>query len=183
MALSICCLREKNACLKDLQSRYEGYDNYFTLKRHYSGVFTKSPGRKYVDGTVSYIDDVDTDLFSVHELDDMDRELGYKGEQTLYYPLCIPEFPLDYGLLPLGNDQDVLKLVSYVPKHRLVKVYIEIGQTRVASYFKSSSKVVIDELEPESVSPELNRKKPCRREVGSCSKKLELDHPANHVVD
>nr|KAJ0191861.1 hypothetical protein LSAT_V11C800403850 [Lactuca sativa] len=99
----------------------------------------------------------------------MVRELGYKGVQTLYYHFCIPKFPLDYGLLPLGNDQDVLKLVSYVPKHRLVKVYIEIGQTR--------------ELEPESVSPELNRKKPCRIEVGSCSKKLELDHPANHVVD
>ena len=129
------------------------------MKRHYSGVFTKSPGRKYVDGTVSYVDDVDTDLFSVHELDDMVRELGYKGEQTLYYHFCIPEFPLDYGLLPLGNDQDVLKLVSYVPKHRLVKVYIEIGQTRVASYFKSPSKVVIEELELESVSPELNRQK------------------------
>nr|KAJ0207725.1 hypothetical protein LSAT_V11C500268550 [Lactuca sativa] len=65
----------------------------------------------------------------------------------------------------------------------LVKVYIEIGQTRVASYFKSPSKVVIEELELESVSPELNRKKPCRREVGSCCKKPDLDHPANHVVD
>nr|KAJ0212180.1 hypothetical protein LSAT_V11C400158540 [Lactuca sativa] len=129
-----------------MKTTVEGYDNYFTLKIHYSGVFTKSPGRKYVDGTVSYVDDVDTDLFSVHELDDMVRELGYKGEQTLYYHFCIPEFPLDYGLLPLGNDQDVLKLISYVPKHRLVKVYIEIGQTRVASYFKSPSKVVIEEL-------------------------------------
>ena len=63
----------------------EGYENYFTLKIHYSGVFTKAPGRKYVDGVVAYVDDVDTDLFSVHELDDMVRELGYKTEQTLYY--------------------------------------------------------------------------------------------------
>nr|KAJ0222499.1 hypothetical protein LSAT_V11C200090120 [Lactuca sativa] len=49
----------------------EGYENYFTLKIHYSGVFTKAPGRKYVDGVVAYVDYVDTDLFSVHELDDM----------------------------------------------------------------------------------------------------------------
>ena len=63
----------------------EGYENYFTLKIHYSGVFTKAPGRKYVDGVVAYVDYVDTDLFSVHELDDMVRELGYKTEQTLYY--------------------------------------------------------------------------------------------------
>nr|KAJ0211834.1 hypothetical protein LSAT_V11C400205990 [Lactuca sativa] len=147
MVLSIWCFRAKKCVLEGLVIEIRG-------------VFTKSPGGKYIDGTVSYIDDVDTDLFSVDELDDMVRELGYKG-----------------------NDQDVLKLVSYVPKHRLVKVYIEIGQTRVASYFKSPSKVVIKELEPESVSPELNRKEPCRREVGSCSKKLELEPPANHVVD
>nr|KAJ0196128.1 hypothetical protein LSAT_V11C700353450 [Lactuca sativa] len=157
----------------------KGYENYFTLKIHYSGVFTKAPGRKYVDGVVAYVDYVDTDLFSVHELDDMVRELGYKTEQTLYYHFCIPEYPLDYGLMPLGNDQDVLKMVSYVPKHRLIRVYIETGQTRVASYYKSPSKVVIEELEPDSVSPEMNRKKPCRREAGSCSRKLDLNKSMN----
>nr|KAJ0211156.1 hypothetical protein LSAT_V11C400183650 [Lactuca sativa] len=122
MVLSIWCFREKIATVQDLGKRYEGYDNYFTLKIHYS----------------------------VHELDDMVRELRYKTEQTLYYHLCIPEYPLEYGLMTLGNDQDVLKMVSYVPKHRLIRVYIETGQTRVASYYKSPSKVVIEELEPDS---------------------------------
>nr|KAJ0202464.1 hypothetical protein LSAT_V11C600303020 [Lactuca sativa] len=136
-------------------------------KVHYNGIFTKAPGRKYIDGIVAYVDDVDTDLFSVHELDDMVRELGYKTEQTLYYQFCIPEYPLDYGLMCLGNDQDVLKMVSYVPKHRLIMVYIENGQTRVLSYYKSPSKVVIEELELDSVSSEINRKKPSRREAGS----------------
>ena len=82
----------------------KGYDNYLTLKIHYSGIFTKSPGRKYIDGTVSYVDDVDIDLFSIHELDDMVRELGYKGEHIVYYHLCILKFPSDYELLPLCND-------------------------------------------------------------------------------
>nr|KAJ0208863.1 hypothetical protein LSAT_V11C400226030 [Lactuca sativa] len=179
MVLSIWCFREKFVTMEDLGKTYEGYDNYFTLKIHYSGVFTKAPGRKYVDGVVAYVDYVDTDLFSVHELNDMVRELGYKTEQTLYYHFCIPEYPLDYGLMPLGNDQDVLKMVSYVPKHRLIRVYIETGQTRVASYYKSLSKVVIEELEPDSVSPEMNRKKPCRREAGSCSRKLDLNKSMN----
>nr|KAJ0209013.1 hypothetical protein LSAT_V11C400187450 [Lactuca sativa] len=34
-----------------------------------------------------------------------------------------------------------------------------------------------------SVSRELNRKKHCKREVGSCSRKLDLNHPVNYVVD
>ncbi|CAI9276085.1 unnamed protein product [Lactuca saligna] len=72
MVLSIWCFQEKFVTVEDLGKRYEGYDNYFTLKIHYSGVFTKAPGRKYVDGVVAYVDDVDTDLFSVHELDDME---------------------------------------------------------------------------------------------------------------
>ncbi|XP_052625000.1 uncharacterized protein LOC111916210 [Lactuca sativa] len=144
MVLSIWCFREKFVTVEDLGKTYEGYDNYFTLKIHYSGVFTKAPGRKYVDGVVAYVDYVDIDLFSVHELDDMVRELGYKTEQTLYYHFCIPEYPLDYGLMPLGNDQDVLKM-----------------------------------LEPDSVSPEMNRKKPCRREARSCSRKLDLNKSMN----
>nr|KAJ0202104.1 hypothetical protein LSAT_V11C600331030 [Lactuca sativa] len=167
--------------LKELQwcYQYEGYDNYFTLRIHYSGVFTKAPGRKYVDGVVAYVDDVDTDLFSVHELDEMVRELGYKTEQTLYYHFCILEYPLDYGLMLLRNDQDILKMVSYVPKHRLIRVYIETGQKRVASYYKSPSKVIIEELKPDSVSLEMNRKKPCKREAGSCSRKLDLNKSMN----
>nr|KAJ0208364.1 hypothetical protein LSAT_V11C500257080 [Lactuca sativa] len=115
----------------------------------------------------------------VHELDDMVRELGYKTEQTLYYHFCIRGYPLDYSLMPLGNDQYVLKMVLYVPKHRLIRVYIENGHTRVASYYKSPSKVVIEELEHDSVSPEMIRKKPCRREAGSCSRKFDLNKFVN----
>nr|KAJ0225583.1 hypothetical protein LSAT_V11C100006520 [Lactuca sativa] len=33
------------------------------------------------------------------------------------------------------------------------------------------------------VSPEMNRKKPCIREVGSSSRKLDLNHPVNYVVE
>lgn len=56
----------------------EGCDNYFMLNIHYNGIFTKSPRRKYIDGIVSYVEDIDTDLFSIHKLNDMVRELGYQ---------------------------------------------------------------------------------------------------------
>nr|KAJ0226847.1 hypothetical protein LSAT_V11C100030570 [Lactuca sativa] len=181
MVLSIWCLQEKFASVQDLPKRYEGYVKYFTLKIHYSSIFTKALGRKYIDGNVAYADDVDTDLFLVHELDDMVQELGYKTEETLYYYFRIPEYPLEYGLMPLGKDQYVLKMVSYIPKHRLIRVYIENDQTRVPSYFKSPFKVVIEELEPESVSPKMNRKKLCRRDVGSCSRNLDLNQSVNPV--
>ena len=113
----------------------EGISNYFTLKIHHGGIFTKSPGRRYVDGTIDYVDFVDIDVFSVHELDTMVREIGYVEGQTLYYHFLIPEVELDFGLLPLGNDGDVHVLSNYVEKNNLLSIYIEHGHTRVNSYF------------------------------------------------
>ena len=76
----------------------------------------KSPERRYVDGTIDYVDFVDIDVFSVHELDTMVREIGYVEGKTLYYHFLIPEVELDFGLLPLGNDGDVHVLSNYVEK-------------------------------------------------------------------
>lgn len=51
----------------------------------YSGIFTKPPIKKCINNILSYIDDIDSDLFSVHEFDDIVWELGYQIEQTIYY--------------------------------------------------------------------------------------------------
>lgn len=67
-----------------------GYDNYVMLKIHYSDMFTKPPIRKYTNSIISCIYDVDTDLFLVHELDEIVRELGYQNGQTLYYNFLYP---------------------------------------------------------------------------------------------
>ena len=45
------------------------YPMLMTLRNHHGGFFTKAPGRVYVDGKVNYVDLVDKDLFSMHELD------------------------------------------------------------------------------------------------------------------
>lgn len=54
--------------------------NYFTLKIHHDGIFTKSPRRRYIDSRVDYADFIDTDVFSVYELDTMVQEIWYVEE-------------------------------------------------------------------------------------------------------
>ncbi|KAL4566111.1 hypothetical protein LXL04_030221 [Taraxacum kok-saghyz] len=200
MVRSIWCLREKGSKKPDYDVEYcksfkdscgssvlfvfqsfkmvvvyvnaSGTDTYFTPRLAYGGFFTKPTRSKYVDGTVSYFDYVDVDLFSVHELNYMVIELGYQKEQYLYYHYCILDQPLDFGLMPLGNDADLLKLISYVPKFRQINVYIESGETRVFTHFKFPSTLVIEPLEPENESPDVDFRRPSQKETGSCSKAM-----------
>nr|KAJ0220862.1 hypothetical protein LSAT_V11C200092010 [Lactuca sativa] len=107
---------------------------------HHGGMFIKYPGRRYVVGSIDYVDYVDMDMFSIHELNGMLKEISYNNGEPIYYHFLIPEIEIDYGLLPLGNDSDV----------------------------------VLEEIN-KPISPELNRKKFTSTEVGSCSRKLDLN--------
>ncbi|KAL4591848.1 hypothetical protein LXL04_004822 [Taraxacum kok-saghyz] len=101
----------------------------------------REKGSKIPDYDVEY-GGTDTISLSVHELNYMVIELGYQKEQYLYYHYCIPDQPLDFGLIPLGNDADVLKLISYVPKFRQINL------------------------------PEMDVRSPSQKEIGSCSKAM-----------
>ncbi|KAL4562472.1 hypothetical protein LXL04_034678 [Taraxacum kok-saghyz] len=131
----------------DLDKAYEATDNYFTFKLHYGGVFTKVPGRKYKNRNVAYFDFVDIDLFLVHDINEMVRDIGYLTETPLIYQYCKTNICLDYGLMPLGNDHDVLTMTAYIPRHREISVYIETGETTTFIYDKSPSKFIIEELD------------------------------------
>nr|KAJ0220444.1 hypothetical protein LSAT_V11C200094290 [Lactuca sativa] len=102
------------------------------------------------------------------------KEIGYINGEPIYYHFLIPEIEIDYGLLPLGNDSDVLLLSKHVANHKEIMVYTEHGTTRLHTYFMSPNKVVLEEIN-EPISPELNRKKFTSTEVGSCSRKLDLN--------
>ncbi|XP_021984789.2 uncharacterized protein LOC110880602 [Helianthus annuus] len=131
---------------------YDGFENFFSIKLLYGGVFTPSPGRKYAFGKAAYVDYCNIEEFSVHEIDWMVRDLQlYVPDVKFYYHFKIPELDLDVGLCPLGNDGDVRLLAKYVAKNKLIKVFIEHGETKVKNYFSptQSSKVVIQELENE----------------------------------
>lgn len=131
----------------------------FSLKIHHGGFFTESPGRKYIEGTYNFIDFIDIDLFSVIEIHDMIEKLGYKRKDcVMYYHFKIPNNDLDYGLQALGNDGDVLNLVRYVDKYKLIEVYIEHEHTVLETYWKSPQRVMIEEIVDEGPSSTLVRK-------------------------
>ena len=141
-------------------------------------MFTKKPGRAYISGKTQYVDLVDTDEFSVHELDTMLTEIGYNDQVPMYYHFKIPDLDLDYGLKPLGNDEDVLQFLKYFPKCKLADVFIEHWRTTLKTYFTSpnAGKVIIEEIH-EDASPELNksRKSMFKGSSSSCKKKLYLE--------
>ncbi|KAL8218730.1 hypothetical protein R6Q57_022103 [Mikania cordata] len=84
----------------------------FLLKIHHGGIFTKFPDGTYVEGQVKYVDLMDQDEFSVHEINAILKELDY-------------EEYLNFGLRALDNDADVLNFLQYVDLHTLMEIYIE----------------------------------------------------------
>ncbi|GJX12766.1 mutator type transposase, partial [Tanacetum coccineum] len=106
--------------------------NLFSLKVNHGGGFsyvygpkrTRAPRRVYKGGNADWFDDVDADGFSVIEVSGMLKELGYENPniKILYKN---PTSDLDKGLEPLSKDIDVLELLSYVHKFKLIELFIE----------------------------------------------------------
>ena len=116
-----------------------------------------------MNGSFNYIDQVDVDLFSVIELNDMVKKIGYKKRNLMYYHFKIPNSNLDYGLQALGNDQDVLNLLKYTDKYKLIEVYIEHDSTDLETYMKSPRSLVIEELPDEQKTELVKNKAPKKR--------------------
>ncbi|GKD87427.1 copia protein, partial [Tanacetum coccineum] len=72
----------------DLYQAYATQESMFSLKVHYVGFFTKSPGRSYVN--------------------------GFSGKTIMYYSFLKPYMSLDNGLYALGNDEDVRRMAEYI---------------------------------------------------------------------
>ncbi|KAJ9548458.1 hypothetical protein OSB04_021001 [Centaurea solstitialis] len=147
---------------------YGLYPKYFSFKFHHGGVFSRStPGRQYLNGKETFIDLVDPDALSIHEVNVMVKELGYPGTYMMYYHFLIPNSDLDFGLHAFACDQDVIELLKYVPQHHVINVYVEHGKTNLKTYFMSPSpkKVIIEELPDDDHSAEAgsskSRKKLC----------------------
>ncbi|GKA79773.1 hypothetical protein Tco_0786369, partial [Tanacetum coccineum] len=64
----------------------------------------------------------------------------------MYYHFKIPNNNLDHGLQALGNDADVMNLVRYIDKDRLIEVFIEHEYTILETYFKSPQKLRLEEI-------------------------------------
>ncbi|GKF40923.1 hypothetical protein Tco_0124265, partial [Tanacetum coccineum] len=46
-----------------------GVRTLFSIRLHHGGSFTSSPGRSYINGQTHIVDELDSDEFSVHEID------------------------------------------------------------------------------------------------------------------
>nr|GEV86602.1 hypothetical protein [Tanacetum cinerariifolium] len=85
---------------------------------------TRAPRRVYKGGNADWFDDVDADGFSNIEVSCMLKELGYENPNIkILYKKPTPD--LDKGLEPLSKDIDVLELLSYVNKFKLIELFIK----------------------------------------------------------
>ncbi|GJY39256.1 transposase, MuDR [Tanacetum coccineum] len=112
--------------------KYKNDPNLFSLKVNHGGGFsyvydpkrTRAPRRVYKGGYADWFDDVDADGFSVIEVSCMLKELGYDNPNIkILYKKPTPD--LDKGIEPLSKDIDVLELLSYVHKFKLIELFIE----------------------------------------------------------
>ncbi|KAL8188723.1 hypothetical protein R6Q57_029743 [Mikania cordata] len=143
-----------------IRTKNNGQPNYFSFKLHHGGVFKKFPGRRYVNGRVSFIDNLDIDEFLVHKIDWMVKDLDlYKPGVHYFYHFQVPGKDLDFGLVALGNDSDVINLAQY---------------TNLDTYdhLPHSSKVVIEEID--DVVP-----KPLLIEWVSVDREVSVDKDVN----
>ncbi|KAJ9552457.1 hypothetical protein OSB04_016502 [Centaurea solstitialis] len=166
----------------------ENLPDFITLVINHGGFFTKCPGRKYVKGKTTFVDLVDCDQFSVLEINDMIQELGYTSKHPMWYHFKIPNSDLDRGLQDLGTDQDIINLLKYTSKYKVIEVFIEHWMTNVTPSFTSpgGSHVVIEEL-PSQVPPEQNYEKPPKivkaSVKASCKKQLLLEYKSIEVTE
>ncbi|GJU00847.1 mutator type transposase [Tanacetum coccineum] len=65
---------------------------------------------KYINGNITFVDMIDSDEFSVHEIDSMLEDLGQDGHRVMFYHFLKPSCDLDNGLEPIACDSDVVVL-------------------------------------------------------------------------
>ncbi|PWA41172.1 transposase, MuDR, MULE transposase domain protein [Artemisia annua] len=100
------------------------FPTVFCLKIYHGGAFTSPPKIRYIGGKVNWVDDIDADLFSVVEVSNMMKELGYENAPMAYY-YKKPTTDLDNGLTKLDIDKDVLDMLNYVDKYKVMEVYVD----------------------------------------------------------
>ncbi|KAJ0566483.1 putative transposase, MuDR, plant [Helianthus annuus] len=99
----------------------------FTLKVHHGGELTMFPDVTYEGGIIEYVDKVNADFFSRVIIDSMMLELGYSEDDLdiLKYYFRIPGEDMDFGLRPIGSDDDCRRLIRLATKCKVIELYVE----------------------------------------------------------
>ncbi|GKC96760.1 hypothetical protein Tco_1162202 [Tanacetum coccineum] len=83
---------------------YRDFPSVFCLKINHGGKFTSPPMIRYKGGMVNWVDDIDSDIFSIVEVTKNLSEL-------------------DNGLIELAVDKDVCEMLMYVDKFKVIELY------------------------------------------------------------
>ncbi|MFS7978583.1 hypothetical protein Hanom_Chr10g00917141 [Helianthus anomalus] len=118
------CVRKQGLNF-DPDVKYANPPELFTLKVHHGGDFTDEGDFEYGGGQVDYVDNVNFDMFSLIVMNDMLLAFGYSEEDVVVYHFRVPREYLMVGLRPLGTDNDILRMISYVETNKVLDVYIQ----------------------------------------------------------
>ncbi|GJY43438.1 hypothetical protein Tco_0431651, partial [Tanacetum coccineum] len=176
-----CSLRPPGKSFDPVEAYGSKNPTLFTLKINHGGFFTLVSPRRYINGKVNWFDGVDSNEFSIHELSEMLKLLGYKNER-MFYHFKIPNIGLDLGLKPLVSDSDVIDMVKQVGSMKVIEVYIELWLSAIdyESVSKPAKMSTIDTDLPKSMSNPLPMRKkgvaskPKKKFVKKLSKKALL---------
>nr|GEX59563.1 transposase, MuDR [Tanacetum cinerariifolium] len=91
---------------------YGAFSTVFCLKISHGGAFTPPPKIRYKSGKVNWVDAIDSDVYSVVEVNTMMKEIGYEKPLFDYYYYKEPKNDLDNELKKLSSDQDVLQMLK-----------------------------------------------------------------------
>ncbi|KAF7112650.1 hypothetical protein RHSIM_RhsimUnG0208000 [Rhododendron simsii] len=139
----------------------------YSLEVHHGGRFSVRPMKLYTGGKIDTFHDLNPDYISMLEMEAMAQDLGYSGHVAFYYKK--PGFSLDEGLVPFSTDKEVVKMLDFLHKDRVAKVYLdhEGGETLLKSQVGSSNIIAAHQSDPhlEKLS-----------EVEICDLTLETEH-------
>ncbi|PWA75620.1 transposase, mutator type [Artemisia annua] len=105
---------------------YRKFPTVFCLKINHGGEFTTPPKIRYRGGKVNWIDTIDADVFSINEINHMMKDIGYENPSFEYF-YKEPNTDLENGLKKLDCDQDVLQLMKFVAKYKVIELYVVHG--------------------------------------------------------
>ncbi|KAK9046391.1 hypothetical protein V6N11_052279 [Hibiscus sabdariffa] len=100
---------------------YEINSSKFTTVVHHGGSFYRTPELIYTGQLVDYFDRCDVDEMSIFEMIDMVEKLGLTYTMKIFW--LVSEKPFEVKLL--ANDNDLLEMVSKLPRNHYVHVYLE----------------------------------------------------------
>ena len=105
---------------------------------------------RFSNGNITFVDLIDSDELSIHEINYMLEDLCHDGHRVVFYHFLKLGCDLDNILEPLAIDKDVQLLDKYITEGlKLVDVDVEHEMTNPDIYIPKPEKLVIKELDDE----------------------------------